>query len=76
VDHHRKGKLDNPDAVADLLGSTAKGVMADSVWGIYRGAGNVQIIGRDFEERSLSVSFNHRHGVWQVEGEHRIANLT
>ena len=73
VDHHRKGFGTNPDAVTDILGSTAKGAMADCIWGLYRESGKagakLTVIGRDVEERNLALVFDRDTGCWQCEGD-------
>jgi RecA-family ATPase len=73
VDHHRKGFGADPDAITDILGSTAKGALADNVWGLYRERGkvgaNLQIVGREIAERTLALTFDTLTGCWQSEGE-------
>jgi hypothetical protein len=39
IDHHRNSGGFNPDAIGDILGSTAKGAMADTVIGLYKERG-------------------------------------
>ena len=73
VDHHRKGFGLNPDAVGDILGSTAKGAMADSIWGLYknknRKGARLAVTGRDIEERTLALTMDWLTGCWQLEGD-------
>lgn len=73
IDHHRKGFGGNPDAVGDILGSTAKGAMADCIWGLYRERGKsgatLTVTGRDIVERSLAIRMDWLTGCWQVEGD-------
>jgi len=73
VDHHSKGFGANPDAVADILGSTAKGAMADCILGLYRERGKagarLAVTGRDVEERTLSLTWDGLTGCWQSEGD-------
>ena len=81
VDHHRKpGALVNADAVGDILGSTAKGAMADSVWGLYRERGKagakLAITGREVAERTLALEMDWVTGVWQCEGDAHELELT
>lgn len=80
IDHHRKGNGENPDTIADILGSTAKGAMADTVWGLYRERGKrgarLKITGRDLEERTLSLKMDYLTGAWQSEGEARELEMT
>jgi len=72
-DHHRKSFGANPDVVADILGSTAKGALADCIWGLYRERGKagakLAITGRDVEERTLALTWDGLTGCWQVEGD-------
>jgi hypothetical protein len=80
IDHHRKGFGTNPDAITDILGSTAKGAMADCVWGLYRERGKagakLQIIGRDVIEQTLALQFDGVTGCWQCEGDADELELT
>jgi len=72
VDHHRKSIMDQ-DAVTNILGSTAKGAMADCVWGLYRERGklnaNLAITGRDVVEITLAVTMDWELGCWQSDGD-------
>jgi predicted transcriptional regulator len=80
IDHHRKGFGMNPDAITDILGSTAKGALADCVWGLYRERGKagakLQIIGRDVLEQTLALKFDGLTGCWQSEGDAYELELT
>lgn len=71
VDHHKKSGGFDPDAIADILGSTAKGAMVDTAIGLYRERGKpgakMCITGRDVEERTLSVKIDWMTGCWQVD---------
>lgn len=73
VDHHRKGFGTNPDAIADILGSTAKGAVADTTWGLYRERGKagakLNVIGREVIEQTLTLTFDGLTGCWQCEGD-------
>jgi hypothetical protein len=73
VDHHRKGSGFEPDAVADILGSTAKGAVADTILGLYRERGKagakLAIAGREVEERTLALTWDGLTGCWQSEGD-------
>lgn len=72
VDHHKKGLVDQ-DAVTSILGSTAKGAMADCIWGLYRERGKAQaslcITGRDVVEVTLAVTMDWELGCWQSDGD-------
>ena len=73
VDHHRKGNLTDPDAISDILGSTAKGAMSDTAWGLYRERGKLgaklAITGRDVQEHTLALTIDWELGCWQCEGD-------
>jgi hypothetical protein len=71
VDHHNK--MAGGDAITDILGSTAKGAMVDTAWGIYRERGKtgakLSITGREVEEKTLSLVMDWTTGCWQCEGD-------
>jgi hypothetical protein len=71
VDHH--GKLTSSDAVSDILGSTAKGGMADCLWGLYRERGKpgakLSIDGREVIPQNLALTFDGLTCCWQSEGD-------
>jgi len=74
VDHHRKpGLASSADLVADIMGATAKGAMADVIWGLYRERGKVEallaVTGRDVEEHELALQWDVLTGCWQCLGE-------
>jgi len=73
VDHHRKSLGFEPDAIADILGSTSKSAMADTVIGLYKEPskreGKLHIIGREIEENTLSVKFDWIHGMWKLSSD-------
>lgn len=66
LDHHRKS-FNGMDVVADVLGSTAKAAVADTIWGFYRRDGQNQlgVIGRDVADSQLALSFDES-GLWQL----------
>jgi hypothetical protein len=68
VDH--QNKLGSGDVVGDILGSTAKGAMADTIWGLYRERGKagakLTITGREVEERTIDLEMDWLSGAWQV----------
>lgn len=80
VDHHRKGFGNSPDVVTDILGSTAKGALADCIWGLYRERQKVgaklAITGRDVEEKSLALTWNRDTGSWHYDGDADEIELT
>jgi len=80
VDHHRKTRGADLDAITDILGSTAKGAMADTAWGLYRESGKVGaklvITGRDVEEQILALSWDRELGCWHCEGDAHELEIT
>jgi uncharacterized membrane protein len=81
IDHHKKpmGAAD-PNPIDDILGSTAKGAVADAAWGLYKEQGKrgakLAITGRDVDEVTLKVSFDPATRLWQCEGEAQELELT
>lgn len=74
VDHHNKmASAHAPDVINNILGSTAKAAVADSLWGIYKEPGKagakLAIVGRDIEEKTLALKWDFMTGCWQVEGD-------
>jgi hypothetical protein len=73
VDHHSKGAGADTDMVTDILGSTAKGAMADCIWSLYRERGKtgakLSITGREVIEQTLQLVMHWQTGCWQVEGD-------
>ncbi len=71
IDHHRKIGGTYQDVIADILGSTAKGAMADTALGLYRERGKagakLSITGREVEERILDLRMDWATGCWQLE---------
>lgn len=80
IDHHRKGFGGDADAIGDILGSTAKGAMLDTAWGLYRERGRsgakLQVVGRDVEERTLALHFDPELSCWQSDGDADELDLT
>lgn len=68
LDHHRKPGGFTSDPVADILGSTSKTGIADSILGLYREPGKpgarLAVIGRDIEEQTLELRFDAFAGCW------------
>lgn len=68
LDHHNKAA--GEDAIADLLGSTGKGAVADTIWGLYREQGQhdarVSIRGRDVEADELRLRWDPMLCCWQI----------
>jgi len=69
-DHHKKVKGEAMDAISDILGSTAKGAIADTILGLYRERGKpcakLSIIGREVEETCLEIYLDRVTGCWQL----------
>lgn len=69
LDHHNK--IGGADAVRDILGSTAKGAMADTIIGLYRERGKsdarLSVTGREVEEQTIDIRFDHQTGSWQLD---------
>ncbi len=76
VDHHRKTGGAEPDAVSDVLGSTAKGAMCDTALGLYRQRGKpgakLAVTGRDIEERTLELRFDSVTACWQLDATEQV----
>jgi hypothetical protein len=73
IDHHRKSTPFNQDVIADILGSTAKGAVSDTAWGLYRDRGTVgaklSVIGRDVVEQNIALTWDPLFYCWQSEGD-------
>lgn len=69
IDHHRKPGGTNPDPVDDIIGSTAKSAVFDTILGLYRERGKrdatLHIVGRDVEERTIDLSFDPVLCTWE-----------
>lgn len=79
IDHHKKRGIRDADVVDDVMGSTAKGAIADTIWGLYRKRGastaKLAVTGRDVVAQTLELAFDGELGCWQsegIEGELRI----
>ena len=73
VDHHHKMTGQNPDVIVDILGSTAKGAVSDTAWGLYRergkAGGKLQLTGRDIEEQSIALEWSGQTYYWHYAGD-------
>jgi len=73
LDHHNKPKGFTQDPVDDVMSSTAKSAIADTVLGIYTEQGKRGAIlkgrGRDIEEIDKRMTFDAITGAWQIEGD-------
>ncbi len=75
VDHLRKPNGMAADPITDILGSTGKVAVADTVLGLYknpdgRGA-TLRITGRDIEDAQLAIEFDAPTCAWQLLGDAR-----
>lgn len=77
IDHHKKPGVNGRDVLDDILGSTAKGAIPDSIWGLYKERGKagatLAITGRDIEEQELSLRVDWEIGCWQCEDSDEMA---
>jgi AAA domain len=74
IDHHHKAQGVNPDPVDDILGSIAKGGVADAVGGLYRERGKrgatLHISGRDLDEdKRLALEWDGELSCWHYVGD-------
>ncbi len=81
IDHHNKAaSMGTPDVINNILGSSAKAAVADTIWGLYKEHGKVgarlAIIGRDVEEKTLALTWDWLTGCWHVEGDAYEIELT
>ncbi|MBC7294192.1 MAG: AAA family ATPase, partial [Thermoleophilia bacterium] len=73
LDHHNKPiqSDDSLDPVLAVLGSTAKGAVADAIWGLYRERGRMGAIlagtGRDLEDLRYTLRWDGLTKTWQLE---------
>jgi predicted ATP-dependent serine protease len=70
IDHHKKKGMEGQDVIRDVLGSTAKGAMADTVFGLYKNRGKKEahlwITGRDVEEQEIKIELDKDTGLWSI----------
>lgn len=78
VDHLRKpnqGVISEVDVVDDLMGSTGKTAVLDTIWGLYRKRGEpgaiLKMTGREVADAELAVIFDKERGLWQCQGDAR-----
>lgn len=68
LDHHSKAGSGDP--VGDILGSTGKGAVADTIMGLYRERGQrgatLSVVGRDVEDETLQLEWDQRFCCWQL----------
>jgi AAA domain len=74
IDHHHKARGESPDPVDNILGSIAKGGVADCVAGLYRERGKsgatLHITGRDLDgDKKLALEWDARLACWKYLGD-------
>jgi AAA domain len=75
IDHLRKpdGPLTEKNPVTEVMGSTAKVGVADTIWGLYRKKGErrgeLTTTGRDLEDSELVLDFASMPAGWQLVGD-------
>ena len=75
VDHLRKpdGPMSERNPITEVMGSTAKVGVADTIWGLYRKKGErrgeLTTTGRDLEDTELVLDFCAMPSGWQLVGE-------
>lgn len=74
IDHLRKpdGGMSEKNPITEVMGSTAKVGVADTIWGLYRKKGErraeLSMTGRDLEDAELVVDFETMPRAWQLQG--------
>lgn len=80
IDHHRKSASTVDDVIDEVLGSTAKAAVADTILGLFRDRGKVgatlKITGRDVEDLELVVQWDRETCSWQLLGDAKITPRT
>ncbi len=72
VDHHRKSARNaiDTDSIDDILGSTAKGGVADCALGLYRrhneDTATLKLVGRDFADSEIALRWDPERFIWSV----------
>ena len=71
VDHHRKRGAFDPDPVEDLLGSTGKAAVSDTILGLFRERGKpgaqLHVTGRDMPDQQLALRWDTQTCCWQID---------
>lgn len=81
IDHLRKsGPASERNVLTEIMGSTAKVGVADTIWGLYRkpgeAKGTLSIVGRDFEDQDLILEFQPTPVGWTFVGNAEEAGRT
>lgn len=73
IDHSRKNNGFTPSAVDDLMGSTGKSAVADAMLNLYKEQGKqgavLSIVGRDFQEQDIALTWDAECCCWQSLGD-------
>lgn len=76
IDHHRKHTNEGQDPISDILGSTAKGALADTVMGLYQERGKpgarMIVTGREVEYKVIEIAMDWTTGMWQLKNNDSI----
>ena len=80
IDHHKKSGMETAsDVIDDVLGSTGKTAVADSIWGLYRRPGEsyatLNVTGRDIEEQALNLVWDALRCQWKI-GESQATRIS
>lgn len=71
IDHHRKPGINGADLIDDVIGSTAKAAVADTILGLYKQQGKagatLRVVGRDVDEQELALMWHRDTRCWQSE---------
>lgn len=80
IDHHTKPKGVDPNPIDDILGSSAKAAVPDTLIGLYKEQGKsgakLSVKGREVIERTLQLRWDAELHCWQNEGEAEEFNMT
>ena len=81
LEHHNKlSQGDDLDPVLAILGSTAKGAVADTIWGLFRQRGKAgavfAVTGRDIRDARYALRWDALTSSWQCEGNADQLELT
>lgn len=74
IDHHAKAQSQWENPIDDLIGSTGKGAVCDTAWGLYRRKTNphwatLAVAGRDIEEQDLTIVWDDSVSSWRKSEE-------
>jgi len=73
IDHHTKPRPTSGDPVDDVIGSTGKSAVCDTILGLYRKHGKryatLKARGRDIEDKEFCLEFDNETCIWKVISE-------